>query len=158
MPSIPLIPGRPTSSRITRGADSAPRACSAASHEEKVRKHCKPSLPLITRANASRYASLSSISQIWMGEASTSVRPDKSLAAERVLLLILVAIITEGAGLTITRSSDVCRQVNGCALARLTANLRRAAQLRNTQPQVFQSIACMRSGFNEADAIVLNPQ
>src|SRR5436190_18343794 len=116
-------------------------SCSAASQEEKARAQRKPLLPLMTRANASRYASLSSMSQIWIGAASTFVRFEESSDAGVVLLLIRAGMITGSAGLTITRSSDARGQGNGRAAAGLAADFGGAGQLGHSQPDVFQSIA-----------------
>src|SRR5688500_11400256 len=95
----------------------------------------------MTRANASRYASLSSISQIWMGAASTFGRLDESLAGEGVLLLILGGMVTGSVDLAITRSSDARRKENGRSARGFVANFRGAAQLLHPQTQVLQTIA-----------------
>src|SRR6266849_2220834 len=67
IPSIPLIPGKPMSRRITDGGESIARASRASSHDENACEQLNEPVPSRTDCTLLRYESLSSINQISTG-------------------------------------------------------------------------------------------
>ena len=64
MPSMPLIPGNPTSNRTTRGGVSERKAVRASSQLANIRSQLRPSIRSMTWATVLRKVELSSTSQI----------------------------------------------------------------------------------------------